>query len=129
MGTARVDLAWVDGLGDIEAGRQVLLGDLAKRFDQAAEPAHRAAADEGPAARRTEVGVAFDHVDPAGVDAQLAGRQQAVGLRMPLARLRAGGVDLDPALLRHPDPGAVIARDGGDAALAVLGRAGATVLV
>ncbi len=129
VGTARVDLGRVDAAGHVEPWCEVLLGDLAERLDQAREAAHRAPADEGAAAGRAGVGVSLHDVDQCRVHAQLARREEAECLGMALAGLGTAGVDLDPPRLADPDPGAVVARDGRDAAPAVLGRAGTAVLV
>ena len=129
VGAARVDLGRIDTPHDVEPGRQVILGNLAERLDQAREAADRAAADEGAAARRAGVGVALEDVHQCGIDSELPGGQQAMGLGMALAGLGAAREDLDPALRGHPDPGAVVPRYGGDAAPPVLGRAGPAVLV
>ena len=129
VGAARVDLARVDGPGDVEPGSEVSFGDLAKCLDETGQATHCAAADEGSAARRTRVRVALYHVDQRGVDAQLAFRHQPERLRVPLSRLRSAGEDLDPSSGGDPDPGRVITRNCGDTAPPVLGGAGAAVLV
>jgi len=128
VGARREDLGGIDGLRHVRARRQVQLGRFPQRLDHSLHHPDRASAGEGPTAGRALAGVALDHVHAARLDADLLG-QSPVGLGVPLTRLRSARQDLDPALLRDPDPRRVKARHCSDAPALVVRRAGAAVLV